>query len=402
MNINDTLELAAFRAEVRRWIAAEVPPALKGLRQGIVQGPELDAATLAPLDAALVRKGWFAASASREWGGGGLGLVERVVFEEEWSLAGLPPRYGIGTDLLGPILERYGTEAQQRRFLAPTVRGEIVWAQGYSEPGSGSDLASLKLRADAVEGGLLLNGQKIWTSGAHKAHWIFLLVRTDPNPRRKQEGISFVLVDLHAPGVLVKPILTLDGFHHFNETFFENVRVPADQIVGEVHQGWQVAKALMGHERFTHPTANPAVVERMIENLKQAAREQPQGGGAVWDDPALRRQVAALEMDGDCMRYTRYRSLTRIGKGEAPGPETMIFKLFGAELDQRIVELHQQVEGCQGLAWGAEPFGAIAGETAVHAAHIRAATIRGGTSEVQRNVVAKRVLGLPEVGVGSD
>ncbi|MCH8881994.1 MAG: acyl-CoA dehydrogenase family protein [SAR324 cluster bacterium] len=396
MNLQETDGQAEFRQQVRRWIDEEVPPHLKGLRQGIVQGPGLTQEELTPLTQALAKQGWLAPEMPKERGGGGFDFMQAVIFREECSRAGLPRRYVMGLEMLAPILLEYGTEAQKKRFLEPTIRGEIQWAQGYSEPGAGSDLASLAMRAEVTDDGFILNGQKIWTSGAHHANWIFCLVRTDPKPARKQQGISFLLADMKSPGITVRPIVTIEGFSHFCEVFFENVKVPKDQLVGELDKGWKVAKALLGHERFGHPTADPFVMFRAIEDVKKAARGAPQGEGTVWDDPALRRRVAALEMDAADLQATRARYLTRIQEGEAPGPEAMIFKLFGAELMQRIVELHQEVVGPEGVSWGPEPFGTETGEVAVHAVNIRAATLRGGTSEVHRNIVAQRILGLPD------
>ena len=293
------------------------------------------------------------------------------------------------------MLLKFGTEAQKKRFLLPTVKSEIKWAQGYSEPGAGSDLANLQFRADITDDGFLLNGQKIWTSRAHHSDWTFMLVRTDPKSKKKQEGISFLLVNLKTPGITIRPITTIDGFTHFCEVFFENVPVPKDQLVGELHKGWTVAKALLGHERFGHPTADPFIMFRAIENVKNSAQETRVGDGSVWDDPRIKRRVVQLEMDAHALQATRARFLTRIQEGEAPGPESMIFKLFGAELMQRIVELHQEVLGPEGVNWGPEPFGTEHGEVSVHSVNIRAATMRGGTSEVHRNIVAERILGLP-------
>jgi alkylation response protein AidB-like acyl-CoA dehydrogenase len=350
---------------------------------------------MAPVVEALAEKGWLAPDMPKEWGGAGFTFMQSIIFREECSRAGLPPRYVFGLEMLAPVLLKFGTEAQKRRFLLPTVKGEIQWAQGYSEPGAGSDLAALQLRADLAEDGFLLNGQKIWTSQAHHAHWTFMLVRTDPKAPKKQDGISFLLAKLDSPGITIRPITTIDGFNHFCEVFFENVRVPKDQLVGELHKGWTVAKALLGHERFGHPTANPFIMFRAIENVKEAARRARVGGAALWDNTHMRRRVAQLEMDAEGLRLTRARYLSKVGEGEQPGPESMIFKLFGAELIQRIVELHQEVLGPEGVSWGPEPFGREAGEVAIHAANIRAATLRGGTSEVHRNIVAEQILGLP-------
>jgi alkylation response protein AidB-like acyl-CoA dehydrogenase len=397
MNVNETPEQAAFRAEVRDWIANRVPPHLKGLRQSIVQGPGLGHEELRPLVAALAEKGWAAPHWPREFGGAGFDIPQLVIFSEECAKAGVPDRHTTGLDMLGPILMKYGTPAQQQAFLPRILADDMVWAQGYSEPEAGSDLANLQLRATVQEdGSFVVTGQKIWTSKAHKADWVFLLCRTDPKPKRKQEGISFILCEMTTPGITVRPIVTMDNFTHFTEVFFDEVRVPAANLVGQLHKGWEVAKALLGHERFLHPTSNPLLIRNAINNVKSLARELPAGNGVAWDNPELRRRVAALEMDCDGLLHTRYRSLTKIEHGQAPGPETMMFKLFGAELMQRIVELHQEVAACDGVVWDDTEQGSGPGETARHAANIRAATIRGGTSEVQRNIIAKRVLGLPD------
>ena len=395
MNVQESPEQIAFRERIRRWIAEKVPPRLKGLRQGIVQGPGLGEDEMKPLVDALAAEGWLAPDIPKEYGGAGFDFMQSVTFREECSRAGLPARYVFGLEMLAPVLLKFGSEAQKKRFLLPTVKSEIKWAQGYSEPGAGSDLANLQFRADITEDGFLLNGQKIWTSRAHHSDWTFMLVRTDPKSKKKQEGISFLLVDLKTPGITIRPITTIDGFTHFCEVFFENVPVPKDQLVGELHKGWMVAKALLGHERFGHPTADPFIMFRALENVKKSAQDIRMGSGTVWDDARIKRRVVQLEMDAHALQATRARFLTRIEKGESPGPESMIFKLFGAELMQRIVELHQEVLGPEGVNWGPEPFGTERGEVSVHAVNIRAATLRGGTSEVHRNIVAERILGLP-------
>ncbi|MBI3992429.1 MAG: acyl-CoA dehydrogenase family protein [Candidatus Lambdaproteobacteria bacterium] len=395
MNLEDTPQQAAFRAEVREFIATMVPAQLKGLRQGIVQGPGLKEAQVQPFYDALRSKGWRAPHWPREFGGAGFDEAHMVILTEEFTRAALPGMKDVGLDMLGMILIAYGTKAQQERFLGPTLRGELTWAQGYSEPQAGSDLANLALRCDVTDDGFLLNGQKIWTSKAHIADWLFLLVRTDSTMKKKQDGISFLLLDMKTPGITVRPIHTIDDHHHFNETFFDNVKVPRANLVGELHKGWKLAKSLLSHERFSHPTSDPLVIGRALDNLKGSARALAAGEGMVWDDPVLRRRVTQLDMDVDCLRYTRYRALTKVMHGDEPGPETMMFKMFGAELMQRIVELHAEVMGPLGTIWERSPFPEENGETAKHGANIRAATIRGGTSEVQRNIIAKNVLNLP-------
>ena len=395
MNINDTPEEAAFRTEVRQWIAEKIPASELGRKQGIVQGPGVGDKTMTPVRQAMLEQGWRAPHWPRAHGGAGFNFGQMVIFKEEMTRAGISEDINNGMDMLAPILIAYGNAAQQERFLGPTLRGEIGWAQGYSEPQAGSDLASLALRCDMSDAGFVLNGQKIWTTKAHNSDWIFMLVRSDPSAKKKQDGISFLLVDLKSPGVTIRPIKTIDGFEHFCETFFDNVRVPRENLVGELHKGWKLAKGLLGHERFSHPTSDPMIIGRALDNVKSAARELAAGEGVVWDDAVLRRRVAAFDMDVDCLRYTRYRALTKVLQGDEPGPETMLFKLFGAELMQRIVELHAEVIGPLGTVWEHAPFPEESGETAQHVANIRAATIRGGTSEVQRNIIAKNVLNLP-------
>jgi len=396
MNLNDTPEQAQFRTQVREWIAADVPAEFKAMRQAIVQGPGINRDSLARLTVALAKRGWQAPGWPKEHGGAGFDTMQQVIFHDECARAGMPDFHTTGIDMLGPILMKYGTPKQMEQFLGPTARNEIVWAQGYSEPQAGSDLANLALKAEVTDEGYVLNGQKIWTSKAHEADWLFVLARTDAKPRKKQEGISFLLVKQSSPGIDIRPIRTMDGFTHFCETFFENVKVPKENLVGQFNKGWEVAKALLGHERFTHPTANPHLHHNAIENVKKQARAIETPDGVVWDDPILRRHIAQLEMDVDCLRYTRLRALTKLEKGEAPGPETMFFKQFGAELMQRIVETHSEVAGPLGTMWDDTALGNGLGEVGRHACNIRAGTIRGGTSEVQRNIIGKRVLNLPE------
>ncbi|MBI4083014.1 MAG: acyl-CoA dehydrogenase family protein [Candidatus Lambdaproteobacteria bacterium] len=397
MNLHESPELAAFRSEVRGWIEAAIPPRFKERRQGIVGRNAWTREQVRPLIDALAARGWLAPAWPKAHGGAGFDVLRMVIFQEEWTRAGIPFRHALGMDMLGPILMKWGTPEQQARFLPPILRQEVSWCQGYSEPGAGSDLASLAMRAEPAPGGFTLTGQKIWTSFAHEADWMFVIARTDSQARRKQEGISFFLAEMRSPGITVRPLVTIDGFTHFNEVFFDRVLVPREQMVGELNKGWSAAKAVLGHERFTHYRANPILIGRSLENLKAAARAAPAGasGAAAWDDPALRRQVAALEMDTDCMRAMRYRTLSTIGRGEERGPELMIFKNFGAELMQRIVELHHGVPGPAGVAWSDEPLGEEIGELARYDCNIRSATIAAGSAEIQRNLIAGQILGLP-------
>ena len=395
MNVNDSPEEAALREELRAWIAAEVPAGLKGRKQNLLADEALSREDWQPLLDALERKGWLAPAWPVEHGGAGFGVGKMIVFNEEWIRAGLPLFRSDGLDKIGPTIIAAGTEAQQARFLEPTRKREIVWAQGYSEPDAGSDLASLSLKAEQVDGGYLLNGQKIWTSNAHNADWMYVLARTDRNAKPRHAGISMMIFDAKDPGFSISPIMTIDGFHHFNQTFYDDIFVPDDQVVGGVNQGWKVSNILLGHERFSHPACNPMYHEYAINELKQLAREAPSGNGVVWDDPRVRRRVVELEMDTDCLRYLRYRAQTQIARTGAPGPEASIFKFLGGELLQRIIEVHQDVAGPMGVSWEEAPFGQPLRDLTRRSARSRGYTIAGGTKEIQRNIVAKRVLNLP-------
>ncbi|MBI4081135.1 MAG: acyl-CoA dehydrogenase family protein [Candidatus Lambdaproteobacteria bacterium] len=398
MNMNDSREEAQFRTEVRQWIARKVPAKFKGIRNENISVPRFSREESEPFRRLLAERGWIMPELPKAEGGGGLTMMETIILLEECSQAGVPflETRGAGTANICQILSKWGTPAQKEQFLRPTLAGRMFWCQGYSEPGSGSDLASLKLKADPVEGGYLLNGQKIWTSQAHLADVIFLLARTDPNTKRRQDGISFFVFDMKTPGIEIRPLVTIDMHHHFNETFFTNVRVPASGLVGQPGKGWTVAKALLVHERLNGPGASPHVLSTAVDNLKVAARKAPQGTGVMWDDPALRRQVAAYEMEAECLRYTRYRAMTRVARGEELGDETQFMKYHGSELFQRILSLHQQTLGPYGTSWRNGPFDPAIGEVIMSNLTNRARTIAGGTSEVQRNITAKRVLGLPD------
>ncbi|MCZ6533538.1 MAG: acyl-CoA dehydrogenase family protein [SAR324 cluster bacterium] len=396
MNINDSPQAAGLREELREWIEQEVPAGLKGRKQNLLADETLTRQDWRPLLDALHRKGWLAPAWPLEHGGAGFDVGKMIVFNEEWIRAGLPQFRSDGLDKIGPTLIAVGTEAQQARFLEATRKREIIWAQGYSEPDAGSDLASLSLRADKVDGGYKLNGQKIWTSNAHNADWMYVLARTDQNAQPRHAGISMMIFDAQDPGFTISPITTIDGFHHFNQTFYDDIFVPEDQVLGGVNQGWKVSNILLGHERFSHPACNPMYHEYAIRELKQMAREEPRGGGVAWDDLRLRRRVVELEMDTDCLRYLRYRAQSQIAKTGVPGPEASIFKVLGAELLQRIVDTHQDMTGPLGVSWENAPFGEPMRDLARRSARSRGYTIAGGTKEIQRNIVSKRVLGLPE------
>jgi alkylation response protein AidB-like acyl-CoA dehydrogenase len=309
-----------------------------------------------------------------------------------------PALKSLGIWMLGPVLLEYGTEAQKREHLTAMVRGEMRWCQGYSEPGAGSDLASIATRAVRDGDDLIVTGQKVWTSHADKADWIFCLVRTNPDAP-KHEGISFLLVDMASRGVSTRPIKLISGASPFCETFFDEVRVPVKNLVGTVDGGWQIAKRVLEHER--------ALISRLRDSSPDA--EEPlevlakrtiggEGGldGSVLADRALRDRIAQANIDFLCNKLTLRRSNEARMAGRGPGPETSMFKLYGTELNKRRKELFVLLEGYRGLGWEGEPF--EAGELARTRDWLRsrANSIEGGSSEIQLNIIAKRVLGLPD------
>jgi alkylation response protein AidB-like acyl-CoA dehydrogenase len=309
------------------------------------------------------------------------------------------PLIGFGLTMIGPTLLQYGSEEQKREHLPRIVRGEIRWCQGYSEPDAGSDLASLQTRAVREGDHFVVNGTKVWTSYADECDWIFALVRTDP-AARKQDGITFLLVDMETPGVSVRPILLISGSSPFCETHFENVRVPVRNVVGRVDGGWTVAKALLGHERSMIADAFGATRRRDggdAAGLAELARRRLGAGDGALADPVLRDAIAQNEMDTRCFLLTLQRTRDAAKAGHRPGPETSIFKVYGTELNQRRCDLAVRIAGPDALGWqeGAG-FGADAVQRTRDWLRSRGNSIEGGTSEIQLNIIAKRVLGLPD------
>jgi alkylation response protein AidB-like acyl-CoA dehydrogenase len=298
--------------------------------------------------------------------------------------------------MIGPTLLRFGTEEQKREHLPRICRGEIRWCQGYSEPDAGSDLASLKTRAVRDGDHFVVSGTKVWTSYADQSDWIFALVRTDPEAR-KQDGITFLLIDLESPGVTVRPILLISGSSPFCETHFEQVRVPVRNVVGKIDGGWGVAKALLGHERSMIADAFGTARRRGMASLPALAREYLGEAQGRIADPGLRDAIAQNEMDARCFALTLERTRDAARAGHQPGPETSLFKIYGTELNQRRSALQVRLAGPQGLAWEAGAgFEEEEAERARNWLRSRGNSIEGGTSEIQLNIIAKRVLGLPD------
>jgi acyl-CoA dehydrogenase len=388
-------ELERFRRETAVWLAEHCPPSMRtpivredeepwGGRRYVWSGDQ------ARWLAAMVSRGWTAPTWPAQYGGGGLSHDEARVLDEELRRIGArPPLRSFGLWMLGPVLLQYGSEAQKREHVPKIVRGEIRWCQGYSEPGAGSDLASLQMRAVRDGDHWVVSGQKIWTSHADKADWIFCLVRTDP-AAPKHEGIGFLLIDMSSPGIEVRPIRLVSGTSPFCETFFDGVRVPAENMVGAPGAGWTIAKALLGHERALISRARDTTSDEE-ETLAEIARRY-----GLLADPVIRDRIARLEIEALAYRLTLRRSAEAARAGRPPGSETSTFKMLGTELSKRKKELAIELAGSQGLGW--EGPGFTPEELAKTRLWLRsrASSIEGGTTEVQLNIIAKRVLGLPD------
>ena len=398
MNLDFTPEELAFRDEVRAFIAAEYPAELRGLEEA---GRELEKEEFLAWHRVLARKGWVAPAWPVEYGGPGWTAVERYLFAEELARADTVPILPFGINMVAPVIQAFGTPEQKQRFLPPTLSGDIWWCQGYSEPGAGSDLASLSTRAVRDGDHYVVNGQKTWTTLAQHADWGFFLVRTDASAK-PQEGISFLLIDMKSPGVTVRPIITLDGSHEVNEVWLEDVRVPVDQRIHEENKGWTCAKFLLAHERTG--IAGVARSKRGVERVKRMARSELQDGRPLIEDPFFARKIAELEIDLLALEYTELRTLARESAGKGPGPESSLLKIKGTEIQQRVTELALEAAGVYGAPYfrgfpaegtNEPPIGPdYAHRAAPTYFNMRKTSIYGGSNEIQRNIIAKMVLGL--------
>ena len=333
MDLNYSPEETAFRDEVRAWIRENLSDEL---RDKVLNYRELSKDELLGWHKLLARKGWVAPFWPKEWGGTDWSVVQRYIFEEECGAAGTPIVVPFGVRMCAPVLLRFGTDAQKQRFLPRIYNGDDFWVQGYSEPGSGSDLASLKTRALRDGDSYVVTGQKIWTTLGHYGDWIFSLVRTDSKTEKRQDGISFLLVDMKTPGITVRPIILMDQGHEVNEVFFDEVRVPAENLVHEEGKGWTVAKYLLGYERMG--TGNIAGSKRELARLKKMA-------GPLLDDPRFRDRLTRVEVELMALEITNMRFLDQLRGGRAPGAEVSLLKIKGTEIQQAITELMMQTAG---------------------------------------------------------
>jgi len=399
--------LETFRQETRAWLESNAPEDVKGISGSELEGTWGGKRATYPIPGlktwldVMADKGWTAPTWPTEYGGGGLEAGEAKVLAEEMRALKLPPPLiGFGLTMIGPTLLRFGNEEQKKEHLPKICRGEIRWCQGYSEPGSGSDLASLQTKAVRDGDHFVITGTKVWTSYADQADWIFALVRSDPNAPKKQEGITFILIDMDDPGVKVSPILLISGKSPFCETHFTDVRVPVENVVHEIGAGWTVAKALLGHERtmiadaFGGSAAKPRKDAGRSFLSDLAVQHVGESEGRV-ADPVLRDKVAAMEMDSKAFGLTVQRTKDAARAGHQPGSESSMFKVYGTELNMKRYELMVRILGPDALGWEGEGFDESDLNTTREWLRSRGNSIEGGTSEVQLNIIAKHVLGLP-------
>ena len=393
MDLNYSAEELAFRDQMRAWLEANLPD---DLRRKVADYERLSKDDLMRWHRILAKAGWVAPAWPKEWGGTGWNVAQRYIFEEECGYVGTPPLIPFGLTMCAAVLLRFGTEAQKKRFLPRIYKGDDFWCQGYSEPGSGSDLASLKTKAARHEDHYVVNGQKTWTTLAHYADWIFCLVRTDPNAEKRQEGISFLLIDMKTPGISVRPLILMDGEHEVNEVFFDDVKVPVENRVHEEGKGWTVAKYLLGHERLT--TGRIGASKRELAKLKEIASKQMKDGRPLMQDARFRDKVSRLEVELIALEITNLRFLDQLRGGRVPGPEVSMLKIKGTEIQQTLTELMMQALGPLAQPFrsldGAGDFDEFAAGLAPRYCNFRKTTIYAGSNEIQRNIISKAILGL--------
>ena len=400
MNIDLIPEELAFRDEVRGFLADDYPEDIRRKRD---EGVALTRDDTVRWHKALYKRGWFAVEWPVEYGGTGWTPVQKYLFANELAEANAPLVVPFGVKMVAPIIYTFGNDAQKSRFLPDILASNVWWCQGYSEPGSGSDLASLKTKADFDGSDYIVNGTKTWTTLGQHADWIFCLVRTRSDVARRQEGISFLLIDMKTPGVTVNPIITIEGGHEVNEVHFDNVRVPTENLVGEEGKGWTYGKVLLQHERVN--IAGVAVSQYRLNKLKTRAAESVRSADPLINNQSFARKIAALEIDLRALEYTELRTLASIATGQAPGPESSFLKIRGTEVQQAIDAMTMEAAGYYALPYVPAQYTldfpdinrigeGIETRTSLQYFNNRKASIYGGSNEIQKNIIAKHVLGL--------
>lgn len=399
MNLTFSTEEQTFRQEVRTWIRANLP---SDISQVVARGEELNKEQMQRWAKLLGSKGWLASAWPTEFGGPGWNAVQRHLFDEECALANAPGVIPFGPVMVAPVIMKFGNAQQQADHLPGIRTGEVWWCQGYSEPGSGSDLASLKTKAERQGNEYIVNGQKTWTTLGQYADWIFCLVRTSSDGK-PQTGISFLLIDMKTPGITVRPIITVEGGHEVNEVWFDNVRVPVENLVGQENQGWTYAKYLLGHERTNIARINHS--KRQLSKIKRLAKSEQFNGQALIEDARFRDDIARLEIDIIALEMMVLRVLAAEQKGKTELDVAGLLKIRGSEIQQRYTELLMRVAGPFALpmrnehlaaGWQEDPF-LGAGDLSPLAGtyfNYRKTSIYGGSNEVQRNIIAQQLLGV--------
>ncbi|RVW06043.1 acyl-CoA dehydrogenase family protein [Rhodococcus spongiicola] len=391
MNLALTTEERAFRDEMRTFFRTQIP---EGIRERVASGAPIGRDDFVTTQRTLNAAGLAVPHWPVRWGGRDWSEVQRHIWRDEMQLAAVPEPLAFNVNMVGPVIANFGSEEQKARFLPPTANLDIWWCQGFSEPGAGSDLASLQTRAVRDGDHYVVNGQKTWTTLAQHADWIFCLVRTDPNAPKKQAGISFLLIDLSSPGVTVRPIRLIDGSYEVNEVFFDEVRVPVENLVGEENAGWSYAKFLLGNERTGVTGVGRARVK--LARAKEHAARTPTGSGTLLDDPLFAARVAELENELLALELTQLRVVASSAHGK-PDPASSLLKLRGSELQQAATELLVDVAGPDSLPFDAGPDIASpmwAQRAAPTYLNYRKMSIYSGSSEVQRSIIASSILGL--------
>ena len=388
----------AFREEVRAFIRDNLP---NDIAESVSRGHALSKHDIQRWQRILYDQGWAAPAWPEEFGGPGWNATQRYIFDEVMAEFDTPETVPFGMLMVGPLIFTFGTQAQKDRFLPKILTGEEWWCQGYSEPGSGSDLASLQVKAERDGEHYVVNGTKTWNSLAHLADWVFCLVRTS-NEGKQQEGISFLLIDMNTPGIEPKPIISIDGAHHLNMTYYTDVRVPLENRIGEENKGWTYAKFLLGHER--NSIAEVGLSKQRLRRLKEIAAEEQTGGGTLAEDSSFSGKVADAEISLTTLEYLNLRFLAKEAAGGPIGPEVSMLKIKGTELRQKLTELTIEALGYYAVpfepeqltdGWNEPPIGPdYAAAQMPQYLYSRAATIYGGSNEIQRNIIAKMVFGL--------
>ena len=396
MDFRDKPEEAAFRQEVRQFLKKELPDRFRGISayEGGGRGDVRSRfGELKEWRTKLADKGWIAPAWPQEYGGAGFSVMQQFIMNEEFAENRAPQVGGMGTSMIGPTLIVHGSKEQKQEHLSRILSGEVQWCQGFSEPESGSDLASLQTRAVRDGDDYVINGQKIWISGAQYSHWMFMLARTDPDAP-KHKGISYFMIDMKSPGVTVRPLVNMTGSAAFNEVFFENVRVPAENLVGEENRGWYIGVTTLDFERSSIGSA--VGLRLQVEGLIDFAKEHTKDRQSNLEGQAtLRYELADRLVEANVARLLSYRVVTMQNKGLVPNHEASMTKLYASELNQRISRTAIKVTGLYGQLMPGSEWAAAKGRYGSSYVQTLAATIAGGTSEVQRGIIATRGLGLP-------